>query len=76
MPSITRREIRDSAMKLLYETSMRDDPVSVLYEIAEEIDEIIVNNLLTVIYGQADAETSLAKLAQDLRDNINMNYGE
>jgi len=40
------------------------------------IDEIIVNNLLTVIYGQADAETSLAKLAQDLRDNINMNYGE
>ena len=44
MPNITRREIRDSAMKLLFETSMRDDPVSILYEIAEEIDEIIVND--------------------------------
>ena len=43
MPKITRREIRDSAMKLLFETSLRDDPIDVLYEIAEEIDEIIVN---------------------------------
>lgn len=40
------------------------------------IDEIIVNNLLTVIYGQADADTALANLAQDLRDNIESNYGE
>ncbi len=43
MPKITRREIRDSAMKLLFETALRDDPIDVLYEIAEEIDEIIVN---------------------------------
>ena len=44
MPKITRREIRDSAMKLLFETTLRDDPIETLYEIAEEIDEIIVND--------------------------------
>ena len=44
MPKMTRREIRDSAMKLLFETTLRDDPVETLYEIAEEIDEIIVND--------------------------------
>lgn len=31
-------------MKLLFEMTLRDDPVSVLYEIAEEIDEIIVDD--------------------------------
>ena len=44
MPKITRREIRDSAMKLLFETTLRDDPIEALYDIAEEIDEIIVND--------------------------------
>ncbi|MCQ2417673.1 MAG: transcription antitermination factor NusB [Oscillospiraceae bacterium] len=39
----TRHEIRDSAMKLLYESSLRDDPMIALYALAEEIDEIIVN---------------------------------
>lgn len=44
MPNITRREIRDSAMKLLFEMTMRDDSIETLYAIAEEIDEIIVND--------------------------------
>jgi N utilization substance protein B len=44
MAKSSRREIRDSAMKLLFETSMRDDPIETLYGIAEEIDEIIVND--------------------------------
>ena len=44
MSKITRREIRDSAMKLLFETTLRDDPIEMLYEIAEEIDEIVVND--------------------------------
>jgi len=43
MANYSRREIRDSAMKLLFEKSLRDDPIEKLYEIAEEIDEIIVN---------------------------------
>lgn len=42
--SISRREIRDSAMKLLFESSLRDDPIEELYIIAEEIEEIIVND--------------------------------
>lgn len=49
MPNITRREIRDSAMKLLFETSMRDDPIEALYAIAEEIDEIIVNDDVRIL---------------------------
>ena len=31
-------------MKLLFEKSLRDDPMETLYAIAEEIDEIIVND--------------------------------
>lgn len=41
---MTRREIRDSAFKLLFETLLRDDPLEELYAIAEGIDEIIVND--------------------------------
>lgn len=41
---MTRREIRDSAMKLLFEKSLRDDPIEELYALAEDIDEIIVND--------------------------------
>lgn len=44
MSKPTRRDIRDSAMKLLFETTMRNDPIEALYRIAEEIDEIIVND--------------------------------
>ena len=40
------------------------------------IDQIMVDNLLTVIYGQATPEDALATYAQALRDNINENYGE
>ncbi len=41
---MTRREIRDSAFKLLFEQLLRDDDIQELYEIAEEIDEICVND--------------------------------
>ena len=40
------------------------------------IDQIMVDNLLTVIYGQATPEDALATYSQALRDNINENYGE
>lgn len=49
MPNITRREIRDSAMKLLFETTMRDDPIDSLYAIAEEIEEITVNDAVRTL---------------------------
>lgn len=42
---MTRREIRDSAFKLVFEQLLRDDDIQELYEIAEEtVDEIIVND--------------------------------
>ncbi len=39
-----RREIRDYSFKLIYEKLLRDDPIEELYEIAEEIDEIMVSD--------------------------------
>ena len=41
---MTRRDIRDSAFKIIYESLLRDDPVEELFEIAEGIDEIPVND--------------------------------
>ena len=41
---MTRHEIRDSAFKLVFEQLLRDDDVQELYDIAEEIDEITVND--------------------------------
>ena len=41
---MSRREIRDSAFKLVFEQLLRDDDITELYDIADEIDEIIVND--------------------------------
>ncbi len=41
---ISRSEIRDSAFKLIFEKLLRDDDIQELYETAEEVDEIIVND--------------------------------
>ncbi|MBR6580303.1 MAG: transcription antitermination factor NusB [Ruminococcus sp.] len=41
---MTRSEIRDSAFKLVFEQLLRDDNIEELYEIAEEIEEITVND--------------------------------
>ena len=41
---MTRREIRDSAFKLVFEQLLRSDDIQELYVIAEEIDEITVND--------------------------------
>ena len=65
MPNISRREIRDSAMKLLFETTMRDDSVETLYAIAEEIDEIIVNDdVRTLVDGTLAHQDELDELIQ------------
>lgn len=41
---MTRREIRDSAFKLIFETLFRDDDIEELYAICDEIDEITVTD--------------------------------
>lgn len=48
---MTRREIRDNAFKLTFEQLLRDDDVEELYEIAEEVDEINVNDEVKKIVG-------------------------
>lgn len=42
--TIGRHEVRDNAFKLLYENLLRDDTLQELYEIAEQIDEIYLND--------------------------------
>lgn len=41
---MTRREIRDNAFKLVFEQLLRDDDINELYDIAEEVEEINVND--------------------------------
>lgn len=49
---MTRSEIRDSAFKLVFEQLLRDDDIQELYDIAEEIEEITVNDdVKTIVDG-------------------------
>ncbi len=48
---MTRREIRDNAFKLVFEQLLRDDDINELYDIAEEIEEINVNDDVKKIVG-------------------------
>ncbi|MDE6502199.1 MAG: transcription antitermination factor NusB [Ruminococcus sp.] len=41
---MSRREIRDNAFKIIFENLLRDDDISELYDIAEEVEEITVND--------------------------------
>ncbi len=41
---MTRREIRDCSFQLIFEKLLRDDPIEELYELAEEVEEITVND--------------------------------
>ena len=66
---MSRREIRDSAFKLIFEQLLRDDDITELYDIAEEIDEIIVNDEVKKI-----VEGTLAH-AEEL-DNIIAGYSK
>lgn len=63
---MTRRQIRDSAMKLLFEASLRDDPIELLYQIAEEIDEITVNDeVKSLVNGTLAHREELDALIQE-----------
>ncbi|MDE6427093.1 MAG: transcription antitermination factor NusB [Ruminococcus sp.] len=48
---MSRSEIRENAFKLVFEHLLRDDDINELYEIAEEIDEITVNDDVKKIVG-------------------------
>lgn len=60
---MTRREIRDSAFKLIFEKLLRDDPIEELYDIAGEIDEIIVNDKVKeIVEGVLSHEAELDEI--------------
>ena len=46
---MTRREVRDYAFRLIFEKLLRDDPIEELYEIAEEVDELMVEDSVKVL---------------------------
>ena len=46
---MTRRQVRDYAFKLIFEKLLRDDDIQELYEIASEIDEIMVSDDVKVL---------------------------
>ena len=46
---MTRREIRNCAFILIYEKLLRDDPIQELYETADEIEEITVNDSVKIL---------------------------
>ena len=46
---MTRREIRNCAFILIYEKLLRDDPIEELYETADEIEEITVNDIVKIL---------------------------
>ena len=46
---MTRREIRNCAFILIYEKLLRDDPIEELYETANEIEEITVNDSVKIL---------------------------
>ena len=41
---MTRREIRECAFYIIFESSLRDDPVEELYKLAEDIGEIEIGD--------------------------------
>ena len=41
---MNRREVRDCAFKIIFESLLRDDTIEELYEIANEVEEITVND--------------------------------
>lgn len=55
---MTRSEIRDSAFKLVFEQLLRDDDIQELYDIAEEIEEITVNDDVKAIVDGTLAHSS------------------
>lgn len=46
-----RREVRENAFKLVFEKLLRDDDINELYDIAEEVEEITVNDDVKKIVG-------------------------
>ena len=65
---MTRREIRNCAFILIYEKLLRDDPIEELYETADEIEEITVNDSVKIL-----VESVLEKAELQYHKKLNKN---
>ena len=66
---MTRRETRESAFKMVFESLFRDDTVEEIIELADEVDEITVNDdVIAMFKGTVDHGSEL--------DNIITQYSE
>ncbi len=52
---MTRREMRESAFKMVFESLFRDDTTDEIIELANEVDEIIINDdVITMFKGTVE----------------------
>lgn len=66
---MTRRETRESAFKMVFESLFRDDTIEEIIELADEVDEITVNDdVIAMFKGTVDHGSEL--------DNIITQYSE
>ena len=66
---MTRRETRESAFKMVFESLFRDDTVEEIIELADEVDEITINDdVIAMFKGTVDHGSEL--------DNIITQYSE
>ena len=66
---MTRRETRESAFKMVFESLFRDDTVEEIIELADEVDEIIINDdVISMFKGTVEHASEL--------DNIITKFSE
>ena len=62
---MTRSEVRDSAFKLIFEQLLRSDDIEELYGIADEIEEITVNDeVRSIVDGTLAHSTELDEIIE------------
>lgn len=66
---MTRREVRDCAFKIVFEKLLRDDSLQELYSIAEEVDEITLNDKVKelvegTVNHQSEIDDIISKYSQ------------
>lgn len=60
---MTRREIRECAFIIIYEKSLRDDTLEELYELADEVEGLVINDKVKeIINGVLDHEEEVKEI--------------
>jgi|APHig6443717817_1056837.scaffolds.fasta_scaffold02864_6 transcription antitermination protein NusB len=71
---MNRREVRDCAFKIIFESLLRDDTIEELYEIANEIEEITVNDKVKeIVEGVVNNAEKLDELIIKFSPKRNIN---